>query len=40
MFQAIADHLEQLRVDSTIKLLIVRGVNEVAFSSGADISEF
>lgn len=40
MFQAIVDQLELLRVDSSIKLLIVRGVNEVAFSSGADISEF
>lgn len=40
MFQAILDHLEVLRNDSSIKVLIVRGVNEVAFCSGADISEF
>ncbi|WP_249646288.1 enoyl-CoA hydratase/isomerase family protein, partial [Lysinibacillus sp. D3C2_S12] len=40
MFQAIGDQLEQLRTDPSIKLLIVRGVNEVAFSSGADISDF
>ncbi|UZM99942.1 enoyl-CoA hydratase/isomerase family protein [Lysinibacillus sp. MHQ-1] len=40
MFQAIIDELEELRTDMSIKLLIVRGVNEVAFSSGADISEF
>lgn len=40
MFQSILDHLEDLRTDSSIKVLIVRGINEVAFSSGADITEF
>lgn len=40
MFQTILDNLEALRIDSSIKVLIVRGVNEVAFSSGANISEF
>ena len=40
MFQAILEELEQLQKDETIKLLIVRGINEIAFSSGADISEF
>ncbi|MGE7998665.1 enoyl-CoA hydratase/isomerase family protein [Lysinibacillus sp. NPDC093190] len=40
MFQTILDNLEALRTDSSIKILIIRGVNEVAFSSGADISEF
>jgi len=40
MFQAILNELHHLSSDPSIKLLIVRGVNEVAFSSGADISEF
>jgi len=40
MFQAIVNELHHLSSDPSIKLLIVRGVNEVAFSSGADISEF
>ncbi|MGN4126811.1 enoyl-CoA hydratase/isomerase family protein [Lysinibacillus sphaericus] len=40
MFQAIVDNLEILREDSSIKVLIVRGVNDIAFCSGADISEF
>ncbi|AVK82576.1 enoyl-CoA hydratase [Lysinibacillus sp. B2A1] len=40
MFQAILNELSHLSSDPSIKLLIVRGVNEVAFSSGADISEF
>lgn len=40
MFQAILNELDRLSSDPSIRLLIVRGVNEVAFSSGADISEF
>lgn len=40
MFQAILDNLENLLEDSSIKVLIVRGVNEIAFCSGADIGEF
>ncbi len=40
MFQAILNELSHLSSDPSIKLLVVRGVNEVAFSSGADISEF
>lgn len=40
MFQQLDSLLDDLKLDEQIKLLIVRGVDETAFSSGADISEF
>ncbi|WP_339230282.1 enoyl-CoA hydratase-related protein [Oceanobacillus sp. FSL K6-2867] len=40
MFQRLEVLLDELKLDSTIKLLIVRGVDETAFSAGADITEF
>ncbi|MFC4022371.1 enoyl-CoA hydratase/isomerase family protein [Oceanobacillus longus] len=40
MFQRLEELLDDLKQDETIKLLIVRGVDETAFSAGADISEF
>ncbi|WP_249871509.1 enoyl-CoA hydratase/isomerase family protein [Oceanobacillus saliphilus] len=40
MFQKLDSLLEELKQDKTVKLLIIRGVDETAFSAGADISEF
>lgn len=40
MWQAIGDGLESLKTDDTIRVLIVSGEGEKAFSAGADISEF
>lgn len=40
MFQAILNELYYLSSDPSIKLLIVRGVNEVAFSSGLILVSF
>lgn len=40
MFQELGRILDELKGDSTIKVGIVKGIDETAFSSGADISEF
>ena len=40
MFQKLEVLLDELKQDNAIKLLIVRGVDETAFSAGADITEF
>lgn len=40
MFQRLEELLDELKNDNSIKLLIVRGVDETAFSAGADITEF
>ncbi|MCM3740564.1 enoyl-CoA hydratase-related protein [Oceanobacillus luteolus] len=40
MFQRLEELLDELRNDDSVKLLIVRGVDETAFSAGADITEF
>lgn len=40
MFQRLEELLDELEDDNSIKLLIVRGVDETAFSAGADITEF
>lgn len=40
MFKQLGTLLDELQIDSTVKLLIVKGVDDTAFSSGADISEF
>ncbi|MGM8213134.1 enoyl-CoA hydratase/isomerase family protein [Virgibacillus sp. W0430] len=40
MFKQLSNLLEQLKKDNQIKLLIVRGIDDTAFSAGADISEF
>lgn len=40
MFKELGDILDELETDKTIKVLIIRGADETAFSAGADISEF
>ncbi|WP_087974241.1 enoyl-CoA hydratase/isomerase family protein [Oceanobacillus rekensis] len=40
MFQRLEELLDELKKDNSIKLLIVRGVDETSFSAGADITEF
>ena len=40
MWRAIAAHADDVGADKSIKVLILRGVDETAFSAGADISEF
>ena len=40
MFQRLEELLDELKEDNAIKLLLVRGVDETAFSAGADIKEF
>jgi len=40
MFKKLYDVLDELEKAPSVKVLIVRGVDETAFSSGADISEF
>lgn len=40
MFQRLEDLLDELKEDASVKLLILRGVDDTAFSAGADISEF
>lgn len=40
MFKRLGQILDELESDDTVKVLIVKGVDETAFSSGADISEF
>ncbi|MGM8365758.1 enoyl-CoA hydratase/isomerase family protein [Virgibacillus sp. W0181] len=40
MFKQLANLLDELKENEAIKLLLVRGVDETAFSAGADISEF
>jgi enoyl-CoA hydratase/carnithine racemase len=40
MWTTLADTLEKLRADSTVRVLVLRGEGERAFVSGADISEF
>ncbi|MEH7123507.1 enoyl-CoA hydratase/isomerase family protein [Bacillus sp. JJ1773] len=40
MFQKLGELLDELEQDSSVKVLIIRGVDETAFSAGADISEF
>lgn len=40
MFEKLTSILEEIENDPSIKVLLVRGVDESAFASGADISEF
>ncbi|MEC5423850.1 enoyl-CoA hydratase-related protein [Virgibacillus sp. C22-A2] len=40
MYHHLSTLMDELEQDSSIKVLIVRGVDETAFSAGADISEF
>jgi enoyl-CoA hydratase/carnithine racemase len=40
MYQALPGVLRQIDVDSSVKVLVVRGAGRRAFASGADISEF
>ena len=40
MWRAIAAHTDDVGADKSIKVLILRGVDETAFSAGADIGEF
>jgi enoyl-CoA hydratase len=40
MWKAIPSLLQEVEQDSTIKVLIMRGVDDTAFAAGADISEF
>ncbi|GAB3794181.1 enoyl-CoA hydratase/isomerase family protein [Virgibacillus kimchii] len=40
MFQQLEKLLDELKADDTVKLLIVKGVDQSAFSAGADITEF
>lgn len=40
MFKQLGELLTELEKDSKVKLLILKGVDETAFSSGADITEF
>ncbi|QFF98772.1 enoyl-CoA hydratase [Psychrobacillus glaciei] len=40
MFKQLGTILEELETDQQVKLLLVKGIDESAFSSGADISEF
>lgn len=40
MFKRLGEILSELESDAQVKLLILKGVDETAFSSGADITEF
>lgn len=40
MFKQLGELLTELEKDSKVKLLILKGVDETAFSAGADIAEF
>ncbi|MEH7345641.1 enoyl-CoA hydratase-related protein [Bacillus sp. JJ1532] len=40
MFQKLGELLDELEHNSSVKVLIIRGVDETAFSAGADITEF
>ncbi|OQM45936.1 enoyl-CoA hydratase [Anoxybacillus sp. UARK-01] len=40
MFQKLKAILDELETDQEIRVLIIRGVDETAFSAGADIHEF
>ncbi|WP_277585352.1 enoyl-CoA hydratase/isomerase family protein [Psychrobacillus antarcticus] len=40
MFKQLGELLSELEKDSQVKLLILKGADETAFSSGADITEF
>lgn len=40
MWRAIAEHAGDVAADTAIKVMVLRGVDETAFSAGADISEF
>ncbi|PLS18468.1 enoyl-CoA hydratase [Bacillus sp. M6-12] len=40
MFENLPLLLDEIERDSSIKLLIIRGVDDTAFAAGADISEF
>ncbi len=40
MWQALPGFVEQVEADDAIKVLVIRGAGEKAFSAGADISEF
>lgn len=40
MFKQLGELLDELESDQQIKVLIVKGVDETAFSAGADITEF
>jgi enoyl-CoA hydratase/carnithine racemase len=40
MWGALADAAEQLDAEPTVRVIVLRGAGEVAFVSGADISEF
>lgn len=40
MFKQLGEILDELELDQQVKVLILKGVDENAFSAGADISEF
>lgn len=40
MWESIPELIREVEEDDKIKVLVIRGVNEVAFAAGADISEF
>lgn len=40
MFRHLENLLDALKEDQTVKFLILRGIDDTAFSAGADISEF
>ncbi len=40
MWRSIAEHADTVASDRSIKVMILRGVDQTAFSAGADISEF
>jgi enoyl-CoA hydratase/carnithine racemase len=40
MWRAIAEHADDVAGDAAIKVMIIKGVDDTAFSAGADISEF
>lgn len=40
MFEKFASLIDDVENDASVKVLIVRGVDETAFAAGADISEF
>ncbi|RNF39106.1 enoyl-CoA hydratase/isomerase family protein [Planococcus salinus] len=40
MFQKLPELLEEVAADPTLRVLVVRGVDDRAFSAGADIKEF
>lgn len=40
MWQSLIDHISELDADNDLRCVILRGAGDIAFSAGADISEF